>query len=678
MKTIRIDVETYCDLDLKKVGVYKYVEHASFDMLFLSYMTDNDEVVRLDIKSGDVLPFRLRQDLVDPNVRKTAHNVPFEVVTIRKFFGLDLDWTQWRCTLVKAAYLGLPLGLGDVAKVLRLSDQKDAKGTALITYWSKPCKPTKANGGRLRNLPEHNVEKWEQYGQYNEQDVRTEAAVQAYCEASPDLPPVEWKYWEMDQRINDRGIYIDREFVEAAIRESSNYQTAVLAEMHSICGIDSPKKLQRLKAWIFQESGVELTKLDKEFYKDFEPSEWPDHVARVLELREAGSRASVDKYDAMLRYLNEDSRVRGILQFYGANRTGREAGRAIQPQNMKKNFDNDGQLAGEAKRLGVSVAAVKAVVGSSLETAREAVRKGLASVLYDDVTEVVGMLVRTAMCAPVGKTLAVSDFSAIEARVISWLAGEDWQLDVFRGDGKIYEATASRMFNVPIEQITKGSPLRAKGKVASLALGYQGGAGALITMGALREGLTEDELDPIKSAWRIANPRIVDLWKKVNAAAKHAIEKRTTYKLQLKYTSLIFSYARGFLFITLPSGRRLSYYGAKVEQGPKGARITYWGINNQAGKPKIWMKLDTYGGKLVENITQAVARDCLFDSMLRIDKAGIDIVLHVHDEIVAECEAEAGDETLALMESIMAVSPLWAKDLPLRGDGYVTTIYRKD
>lgn len=675
MTVLHIDVETYCDLDLKKVGVYKYVEHHSFDMLFLSFQYDDGEVVRLDIKSGDTLPSRLVWDLTDPRVMKLAHNAPFEVVTIRKFFGIALVWTQWRCTLVQAAYLGLPLGLGQVAKVLRLDDQKDTKGTALITYWSKPCKPTISNGGRTRNLPEHNPEKWELYGLYNEQDVRTEAAVQRYCEASPDLPPVEWFYWELDQRINDRGIYIDREFVEAAIRESSEYQIQVFAEMQSICGIDSPKKLQQLKEWIYKESGVALAKLDKEFYKDFDPTEWPDNVARVLELREAGSRASVDKYDAMMRYLNEDSRVRGILQFYGANRTGREAGRAIQPQNMKKNFDNDGQLAGEAKRLGVSVAAVKSVVGSSLETAREAVRKGLASVLYDDVTSVVGMLVRTAMCAPEGKTLAVSDFSAIEARVVSWLAGEDWQLDVFRGDGKIYEATASRMFNVPLEEITKGSPLRAKGKVASLALGYQGGAGALITMGALREGLTEEELDPIKDAWRMANPCIVALWSKVNKAAKHVIEKRTSYKLILKYTSLTFSYERGFLFITLPSGRRLSYYGAKVEQGPKGARITYWGVDQMR---KTWVKMDTYGGKLVENITQAVARDCLFDSMLRIDKAGIDIVLHVHDEVVAECDADRGDETLATMESIMAVSPLWAKDLPLRGDGYVTVIYRKD
>lgn len=672
---LHLDIETYCDLDLKKVGAYRYASDPSFDIVLVSFQYEGGPVVRIKLLEGEQWPQYLVDDLADPAVIKYAHNAPFEVVCLSRYLGFDLDWSQWRCTLLQAAYLGLPLGLDQVGKILNISEQKDARGKLVMKYWSSPCKPTKTNGGRTRNMPADNPEKWEVYGQYNEQDVRAEVEVAAFCERFPDLPPVEWLYWQMDQRINDRGVYIDREFVEAAIAVNLEYQAEVYAEMKSICGIDSPKKLQQLKDWIFERTGERLASLDKEFYKDFRPEEWPEDVARVLELRQLGSRAAVDKYDAMLRYIGGDDRVRGILQFYGANRTGREAGRAVQPQNMKKNFDNDGQLAKEAKRLDVPVAAVKARVGSLLETAREAVRKGLADVLYDDPTEMVAMLVRTAICAPEGRTLPVSDFSAIEARVVSWLAGEDWQLDVFRGDGKIYEATASRMFSIPMDEITKGSPYRAKGKVASLALGYQGGAGALITMGALREGLTEDELDPIKVAWRQANPNIVKLWKKVNEAAKYAIERRTSYTLVLKYTKLVFRYDRGFLFITLPSGRRLAYYGAKVEQGAKGPRIIYWGIDQVK---KTWVKMDTYGGKLVENITQAVARDCLFDSMLRMDKAGIEIVMHVHDEIVAECDEDKGVETLELMENIMAVSPLWAKDLPLRGDGFVTKFYRKD
>lgn len=667
---LHIDIETYCDLDLKKVGVYRYVSHPSFAIIWLSYQFDDGMTLRVDLTASPVPPF-VRVALEDPDVTKYAHNAPFEVVCLSEWLGFKLEWSQWRCTLVQAAYLGLPLGLDQVAKVLRLSNQKDAKGKALIKYWSTPCKPTKTNGGRTRNLPEHHPEKWEEYGQYNEQDVVVEVDIDEYCERFPDLPPVEWQYWAMDQRINDRGVYIDREFVEAAIATNDEYQRGVLIEMESICGVDSPTKLQQLKDWIFERTGERLGSIDKEFYKDFRPEEWPDDVARVLELRQLASRASVSKYDTILRYATDDDRVRGILQFYGANRTGREAGRAIQPQNLKKNKDNDAQLAAEAKRLGVSVAAVRRVVGSSLLTAREAVRKRLADVLYDDVPEVVSQLIRTAICAPAGRTLPVSDFSAIEARVVSWLAGEDWQLDVFRGDGKIYEATAARMFDVPVESIGKGSDLRAKGKVASLALGYQGASGALITMGALREGLTEEELPAIVNAWRKANPNIKSLWNKVQAAARHVIEKKTAYTLKLKYTSLRFSFERGYLFIQLPSGRRLAYYGAEVNKG----RITYWGVDQIK---KTWVKMDTYGGKLVENITQAVARDCLFDSMLRMERAGVEIIMHVHDEIVAECDEAEGPAVLEVMENIMAVSPLWAKGLPLKGDGFVTPIYRKD
>lgn len=674
MNKLHQDIETYCDLDLKKVGVYRYVNHPSFCILWLTYKINDLPEVRVDM-TKQAPPDEYTGMLLDKDTIKYAHNAPFEVVCLSKYYDYELDWSQWRCTMVQAAYLGLPLGLDQVGKVLKITEQKDAKGKGLITYWSKPCKPTKSNGERTRNLPEHHPVKWEQYGDYNEQDVRAEVEVDEFCERFPDLPRVEWVYWAMDQRINDRGIYIDREFVEAAIAVNQEYQLEVYAEMYEICGVDSPKKLQQLKDWIYDRTGEMIKSLDKEFYKDFDPTEWPEDVARVLELRQLGSRASIDKYDTMLRWANDDDRIRGILQFYGANRTGREAGRAVQPQNLKKNVDNADYIAKTAKALGVSFSDVLAIVGSSMITSREAVKKGIADLLYDDVPEVISTLVRTAICAPHGRKLAVSDFSAIEARVVSWLAGEDWQLDVFRGDGKIYEATASRMFGIPIEQITKGSPYRAKGKVASLALGYQGGAGALITMGALREGLTEEELDPIKDAWRAANPNIKSLWKRVNDAAKYVIEKKTVYMLRLKYTFLKFSFERGFLFITLPSGRRLAYYGARVEPSAKGSRIIYWGVDQVK---KTWVKMDTYGGKLVENITQAVARDCLFDSMLRMERAGVEIVMHVHDEIVAECDADEAENTLEVMENIMAVSPLWAKGLPLEGDGFVTTVYRKD
>lgn len=674
MTALHFDYETYCDLDLKKVGVYRYVSHPSFCVLWLSYRFDDQPVRRVDLMAQP-LPPQVRRALTDPTVIKYAHNAPFEFVVTRAAYKLDgMDWSQWRCTQVQAAYLGLPHSLEKVASVLKLANQKDGAGKTLMSYWSKPCTPRKSNGMRTRNLPEHHPEKWAAYGDYCVQDTVVESDISAYAARFPDLPPVEWTYWAMDQRINDRGVHIDREFVLQAIALNSAYQAEVYAEMFEICGIDSPRKLDALKKWIKAESGVTITKLDKEFYKDFVPEEWPPHVARVFELRKLASRASIAKYDAMIRFATADDRVRGILQFYGAGRTGREAGRAVQPQNMPKNKDNAGRIKQLSKEHGVAEHVIERLIGVSLDTAREAVRKGLAEVLYDDVPALVSELIRTAITAPEGRMLAVCDFSAIEARVVSWLAGEDWQLEVFRGDGKIYEATASRMFNVAIELITKSSPLRAKGKVASLALGYQGGEGALITMGALREGLLLEELDPIKDAWRAANPNIVKLWKLVNNAAKYVIEKRTAYTLRLKYTALRFSYEKGNLFITLPSGRRLAYHNASLRAGRKGMRIVYWGLNDK----KQWVMLDTYGGKLVENITQAIARDCLFDSMLRMDQQGIEIIMHVHDEMVAECDKGTERQTLKLMEDIMAVSPLWAKDLPLRGDGFVSPIYRKD
>lgn len=671
MLKLTIDIETHCDLDLTKVGVYRYVEHASFEVLWLAYEWNHDgDVVQLDVKQNDYKD-TLRDWLTNPQYMKYASNAPFEVVCLSAWLGIPHLWEQWRCSQIRTAYLGLPFKLEKSAQVMGLPEQKDRSGKLLINYWSKPCNPTKVNGGRTRNLPHHHPEKWQQFGNYCGQDVRTESQGDVYCDRFGDLPALEWEYWQLDQRINDRGVPMDLEFVQACSEINKEHADRALVEFRNICGL-GPKQTEAFKQWIFDRTGVLLTSIDKEFFKDFVPEEWPDEVANALQVRQLASRA--DKYGAFLRSVCADNRVRGTLQFYGANRTGREAGRIVQPQNMVKNSDNSGYIKAMAERLGVSYAAVEAVVGSSLRTAREAVLKRLVDVLYKDVPAIVGSLVRTAIKAPPGRMLAVCDFSAIEARVISWLAGEDWQLEVFRGDGRIYEATASRMFGVPVEQITKGHPLRAKGKVASLALGYEGGALALIKMGALREGLTEAELDPIKIAWRLANPNIKKFWKLLRDVAIWVIERRSSYVLRLKYTSLTFTYDRGYMFITLPSGRKLSYYGARVEEGAKGKRITYYGLNDQ----KQWVKLDTYGGKLAENVTQAIARDCLFISMLEMDRRGLEIIMHVHDEVVAECDEDKAAGTLKVMEDVMLISPMWAKDLPLVGDGFVSDIYRKD
>lgn len=642
---LHIDIETYSETSIK-AGVYKYVADPAFEVLLFAYQYDDGPVKVVDLAQGDQLPRMVLADLVDPGVTKYAHNAPFEVVALRAWTGILLDWSQWRCTMVMAAYLGLPLKLEHVAKVLHLTEQKDTKGKALIKYFTEPVKTPKAKDGfRTRNLPHHAPEKWAAFVEYNAQDVRTEVEVEKWCDQFPGLPANEWAYWVMDQEINDRGVAIDVELVEAANEANGAFLEGVHAEMRQLTGIDNPNSLTQLKAW-FVHQGVEVKSLNKEALEDLgADGSLPGNVARLVELRRLGSKASVSKYDAMLLYRGEGDRIRGLFQFYGANRTGREAGRGVQLQNLKR------------------------TPSKGIEVAREAVRKGLADLLYDDVPELISKLVRTALVAPPGRTFAVSDFAAIEARVIAWLAGEEWVLDVFKSHGKIYEATAARMFSIPIEKITKGSPMRQKGKVASLALGYQGASGALITMGALREGLTEEELPAIVHKWRQANPNVVKFWRKLEAAARMVVERRTRYTLTLPYTSIGFSFERGHLFITLPSGRRLAYYGATVRSG----KLEYWGLDQIR---KVWCRQNTYGGKLAENVTQAIARDCLFDSMDRM--AYLAIVMHVHDEIVAECNEAEGPEVLAGMEKIMAVSPVWANGLPLKGDGFVTPFYKKD
>lgn len=652
MRKLHIDIETFCKLDIGDVGVYRYAEDPSFKIILFAFAWDDDPVTVLDTYydefPGESIPADVWKALTSPDVQKIAHNANFEYVCIGTYFGLGLDLSQWFCTMVAAAYLGLPLGLDKVGQVLGLAHQKDAKGKGLIQFFCKPCKPTKKNGERTINEPTDDPEKWEDFKYYNGQDVRVEGEILKYVSRLPGLPDIEREYWVQDQVINGTGITIDREFVEAAIEVNNRVVAEVRQEIIELTGIDNPNSPTQLKAWLKKQLGHEVKSIGKEYLADAVDNDLiPPVVARVLELRAMGSKTSTSKYGTMLDYVCMDGRIRGLLQFYGANRTGRYSGRGVQIQNLKRTIKGD------------------------LEVAKAAVVKGVAELLYDDVPDLISKLIRTALVAAPGKSLPVSDFSAIEARVVSWIAGEEWQLEVFRTHGKIYEATAANMFNVPIEMVTKGSDLRGKGKVASLALGYQGSVGALITMGALREGLTEPELPAIVSAWRAANPHIVKLWRDVQDAAKHVIKNKTSYVLRKPYCTLKFSFERGYLFITLPSGRRLAYYGAAVE----GSKITYWGLDQVK---KIWVKMDAYGGLLTENITQAIARDCLCNAMHGIGKYGIPILMHIHDEIVAEADDDKAEATLEIMNEVMAVSPVWAKGLPLKGDGYVSKYYRKD
>jgi len=652
MKHLHIDIETYCDPDISDVGVYRYAEDDSFKIILFAYAFDGEPVTVVDCSNdeypGESIPVRVWKALTDPSVLKIAHNANFEYVCIETYYGVGLDLKQWFCTMVAAAYLGLPFSLDRIGRVLGLSEQKDARGKSLISFFCKPCKPTKKNGGRTLNLPGHDPGKWEAFKKYNAQDVGTERELYTYVSRFPGLPDTEREYRILDRIINATGITVDREFIEAAIETNRRFTKDVHDEMVNLTGVDNPNSLPQLKRWLFRELGYEVHSLGKDCLTDMiGGAPLPGHVLRVLRLRQFASKTSVTKYGTMLAYAQKDGRIRGLLQFYGANRTGRFSGRGVQVQNLKRTLKK------------------------GLLTAREAVVKGIADLLYDDVPDVISRLTRTALIASEGCSLAVSDFAAIEARVVAWLAGEDRVLEVFNTHGKIYEATAADMFNVPMETIAEKSDLRAKGKIATLALGYQGGTGALIAMGALREGLDEAELPALVSAWRSANPRIVKLWREVEQAAKHAVTGKTSYVLRKPYCSVKFSYDRGYLFIELPSGRRLAYYGASVDKG----RLSYLGIDQTR---KIWCKQDTYGGSLTENITQAVARDCLCDAMLRIHRAGYPILMHVHDEIICEARDEDAPATLERMNKIMAVSPVWAKDLPLKGDGYISKYYKKD
>ena len=640
MRHLSIDIETYSSNDIKD-GVYKYSDASDFQVLLFAYSLDGGPVQCLDMtKQG--LPKELREALTDPDIQKHAFNAQFERVCLSHYLGIPyyLDPSQWRCTMVLAQELGLPASLERCAEYLNLAQKKDAAGKNLIKYFSLPCKPTKANGGRTRNLPMHDPEKWQLFIDYCIQDVVVEMAIADKLSILP-VSSREWDYYAIDQRINDRGVGLDNDLVQAALYCKDAKMEALASELKEITQLDNPNSRNQLLAWL-KEQGYQakgLTKADVQ--KELETA--TGEVKRVLELKLQTAMSSLKKYEAMERAECSDGRVHGLLQFYGASRTGRWAGRVVQVQNLARNYLKD------------------------LDDARNLVKKrdiDGVEILYDSLNDTLKQLVRTAFIAEDGQDFYVSDFSAIEARVIAWYAKENWRLGVFATHGKIYEASASQMFHIPLEDVDKN--LRQKGKVAELALGYQGGPGALKQMGALEMGVPEEELPELVENWRRANPNIVQFWKDVQRAAIKALKTRSTIKLG----KLKFKRSKGFLFIQLPSGRNLAYAKASVEAGDYGDKIVYEGQGDKA----YFTRQETYGGKLVENIVQATARDILAEALLRLEEAGYPVVFHVHDEAIVE----TSDTDIGTINNLMAQAPDWGAGLPLNSEGYVTKYYKKD
>ncbi|MCJ0091078.1 DNA polymerase [Clostridioides difficile] len=652
MRTLSIDIETYSDLDIKKVGVYRYVDSANFEILLFAYAFDNEEVKVIDLVNDEELPKEVIEALNDNKVIKSAFNANFERTSISKFLNINLKPNEWSCTMIKALTLGLPGSLDSVSKALKFNEdkQKMKEGKALIQYFCKPCKATKVNKGRTRNLPIHDMEKWNKFKEYCKQDVVVEREIRNKL-SKYKTTEREIKLWYLDQRINDTGIKVDTELIENAIECDKRYTEKLTKEAIKITGLNNPNSPAQLKKWLSDKVGFEITSLTKESIPEILKQVDDENVVRILELRKLMSKTSIKKYEAMKLAKGNDNRVRGLLQFYGANRTGRWAGRLVQVQNLPQNHIED------------------------LDLARNLLKEGdfdLIELLYDSVPDVLSQLIRTAFIPSEGHRFIVSDFSAIEARVIAWLAGEKWRLDVFNSHGKIYEASASQMFKIPIENIKKGSELRQKGKLAELSNGYGGSVGALISMGAIKMGLKEEELQPIVTAWRNANPNITKFWWDVDKAAKKAIKDRTIVEIQ---HGIKFIYNPGVLFIELPSSRRLSYLRPKIEPHTtfSGDKVTYEGMEQTS---KQWKRIDTYGPKLVENIVQATARDCLREAMFNVTDAGYSIVMHVHDELVIDVDKKGG--SLEEVNSIMGKEISWAKGLPLKADGYECDYYKKD
>lgn len=658
--SLEIDIESFSSVDLKKCGVYKYAESPDFEILLFGVSVDGGEVTVYDLASGDTVPEEIIRALSDDSVIKWAYNASFERVCLSVWLRRNypqhfssysiegdtvwnyLDPSSWRCSLVWGAYMGLPLSLEGIGKVLKLENQKMAEGKALIRYFCVPCKPTKANGGRTRNLPEHDPVKWSTFIAYNKRDVETEMAIQQKLSKFP-VPNFLWAEYHLDQEINDRGIQLDMVLVEQAIDIDERSREELSAKMRQLTALENPNSVQQMKEWLTKH-GLEVDSLDKKAVKELLKTA-PPELAEVLELRRQLAKSSVKKYQAMQNAVCADGRARGMFQFYGANRSGRWAGRLIQLQNLPQNHM------------------------AHLEDARSLVRSGdysMLSTLYDSVPEVLSELIRTAFVPREGYKFIVSDFSAIEARVLSFLAGESWRLKVFAENSDIYCASASAMFHVPVEKHGQNAHLRQKGKIAELALGYGGSVGALKSMGALEMGLAEEELQPLVDAWRTSNPNIVQLWWDVDNAVKTTVRQR----LDTETHGIRFRYRSGMLFIVLPSGRQLCYVKPKMGTNKFGGdSVTYEGV----GSTKKWERIESYGPKFVENIVQAISRDILMYAMRTLSHCFI--VGHVHDELIIECSV---DVSLDAICEQMGRTPPWIKGLNLRADGYETMFYKKD
>ena len=648
MKTISMDVETYSSEDLRKCGVYRYCEAPDFEILLFAYSVDGGEVQLVDLASGEKLPEEIIKALTDDSVIKWAWNANFERVCLSRYLrdlGVItrfLNSEGWRCDMVWAATLALPFSLEGTGAVLGLDKQKLTEGKELIRYFCKPCTPTQVNGGRTRNLPHHAPDKWEMFKSYNIRDVETEMGIHQRLIRFP-VPDFVWEEYHLDQEINDRGVRIDMEVVRQAIAIDERSRNELISAMREFTQLENPNSVQQMKEWLAN-NGLMTESLDKKAVAELMKNA-PPELIKVLTLRQQLAKSSVKKYQAMQNAVCADGRARGLFQFYGANRTGRFSSKIIQLQNLARNSMSD------------------------LDEARALVRTGdyeALSMLYDDVPDTLSQLVRTAFVPPEGKLFYVADFSAIEARVIAWFAGEKWRSEVFRKGGDIYCASASQMFKVPVEKHGVNGHLRQKGKIAELALGYGGGVGALKAMGAIEMGLKEEELQPLVNAWRNANPNIVKFWWAVDNAVMEAVSERTTTKTH----GLTFSFKSDMLFITLPSGRKLAYVKPRIGMNQFGGEsITYEGI----GATKKWARLESYGPKFVENIVQATARDILCYAMKSLRCHSI--VMHIHDEVVIEAVPRVSLNTLCEQ---MGRTPPWAEGLILTASGYTSPYYKKD
>ena len=644
MDTLAIDIETYSDVSLPDCGVHRYVASEQFEILLFAYSRNDEPTKIIDLASGEKMPDEIMKLLTDDSVIKTAYNAAFERNCINRYFGLSLKPEGWRCTLVQASMLSLPLSLEGVGEALNLDKKKMSEGKELIRFFCMPCKPTKSNGGRTRNLPSDEPEKWELFKTYCIRDVDVEKQIRNKLAKFP-IPDREQKLYCMDQRINDRGIMVDRELIGHAVACDLLYKETVTKKAYRISGLENPNSVAQLKDWLARK-GIEIDSLAKAAVEELVENTEGD-VAEMMKLRLAMSKTSVKKYEAMERSVCPDGRVHGLLQFYGANRTGRWAGRLVQIHNLPQNHMED------------------------LELARSLVKEGrydLVELLYDSTPDVLSELIRTAFVARPGCRFIVSDFSAIEARVMGYLAEEGWVMEEFRGAGKIYEQTASKMFHIPIKEITKGSPYRARGKVASLACQYGGAEGALISMGALNF-VEEEELKGLVQSWRTANPHIVNYWYEINGAVKAAVKERKMTKVGM----VTVYYQSGMLKIALPSGRVLSYVRPRMTVNRFGSEsVSYEGV----GTNRKWTRIESYGAKFCENIVQATARDVLAEAMLRLEKKGFDIVCHIHDEVVLE--VPEGTSSVEEVNEIMAVCPDWCEGLPLKAAGFESPFYKKD